>query len=139
MSRDKNCELKVLKDPLIPSGLGFATTKNSRWLSNLNHAILRQRGSDKIQILHQKWFFNGGCNLDELEAIKVRLSIDNFGGYIIVLIGTIAGCFFMLIPERIYFKYFRNKISKALRKFFMWCEHGTVKRHRKKYELNPEE
>ncbi|XP_066933067.1 glutamate receptor ionotropic, NMDA 2B-like [Clytia hemisphaerica] len=118
VSRDRQCELKVRKDTLITSGLGFAFRKDFKWWSNFNQAVLRYRENDELQNIHSKWFFNGGCNNDGPETPKIRLGINHFGGLILLLIGCVVVSFPLLLPEHLYFRYLKGTFNKRIRNFF---------------------
>ena len=118
VSQDRECELKVQKDQLKSSGLGFALRKNFQWLSNFNQAVLRYRESDELLNLHRKWFFNGGCSNNGPGTVKIQLGINHFGGLFLLVIGTMLIGFPLLLPEHLYFKYLKGTFNERLRNLF---------------------
>ena len=118
VSNDQSCGLRVHKDTLMQGGYGFAMNKDLIHAPNINQAVVKLTTNPReINTLYNKWFQNA-CAASLSTPSMVRLSINHFGGLIMILCVTAALCFPMLLPEHMYERHFKDKISGRIKDFF---------------------
>lgn len=115
LSKDQSCQLRLVADSLFRFGLGFATKKNLPWKVLIDQMLLKHRERETFAILQNKWFSNI-CQPTFFASTKNQLSINRFGGIILILILTAILSFPLLFPEYLYSKYLESKITKFLRR-----------------------
>ena len=126
VSRDTNCELRSIKDSIPASGFGFVMNKKSAWTKYIDASILKRREGEQLIDIQKKWL-GKVCKPTQFTSTKKQLGINHFGGIVILLAGTLVMCFPLLLPEYLYYKYFRNRISNVIR-------NGLRKNSIQKYE-----
>lgn len=98
---------------------------------NINQAVVKYATSThEINSLFHKWFQNT-CTVVMTTPTMVRLSINHFGGLILILCVTGALCFPLLLPEHLYERYFKDKISQRIKGIFV-RHHKDQQHHQNK-------
>ena len=116
-SKDRSCDLRLVEDNLLQSGIGFGMRKGFSTKSIIDDVVLKYREHEIITSLRKKWFSNI-CQRTFLAATQKRLTINRFGGIIFVLALTAILSFPLLIPEHLYTKYMKNIVLDKIRKIF---------------------
>ena len=103
-ANDNECKLSLMEDPIAKASNAFALKKNSPYLEEMNEVIQRLVDDEKINDMKKKWMTKF-CQPVFLVPSKTALSIESFGGLIMVLCVTMVLCFPLLLPETLYYKY----------------------------------
>ena len=103
----------------MQGGYGFAMNGRLIHAQNINQAVVKYTtSSHDISNLFHKWFQNT-CTAAMTTPTMVSLSINHFGGLILILCVTAALCFPLLLPEHLYERHFKDKISQRIKGIFV--------------------
>ncbi|XP_066913218.1 glutamate receptor ionotropic, NMDA 3B-like [Clytia hemisphaerica] len=121
LSKDRSCQLKLVKDKLYSFGLGFPMAKDFPYRELINQGILKFTSKDMIAELQAKWFDNI-CQPNFFVTSNTQLSIKFFGGLVFILAMTIIGALLFLYPEHLWWKYFHEKVLKLMKRKILKSE-----------------
>lgn len=121
----------MTKDNLYQTGLGFALNKKLKMKSALNQAILRHREDDHFLDIGEQWFVQL-CHPKVLVETTLPLTINHFGGIILVLIVTAVLSVPLIYPETYYYRYYHNKLSNRIIKTLSRISIKRITEHKRK-------
>lgn len=106
-AKNNLCELRLQKETLFQGTDGFATRKNLTWSATINEPILYFSEQGEVLRIYKRWFADI-CKDVSTTPKTVLLDINHFGRLIFILCVTTLACFPKLLPEHVYYKYFKN-------------------------------
>ncbi|XP_057317108.1 glutamate receptor ionotropic, NMDA 2B-like isoform X2 [Hydractinia symbiolongicarpus] len=112
LSRDSTCQIRLVRDALLETGLAFGIKRGQSLKLLLDAIVLKHVEQETLVQLQKKWF-PSICQ-PSLAMENHKLSINHFGGLIMLLISTAFSAVLLLYPERIYYKYIDKYISRKL-------------------------
>ena len=118
LSKDKTCEMRVVRDKMFQVGLAFGIKKDLSWKSLINQAMLNLQGRESITNLRKKWF-HPVCQPKFFVTENTPFTIIKLSGLIFLLILTIVVAFLLLISENWSYKYVREPLLNWIKKIIL--------------------
>eukprot|EP00112_Aurelia_sp_Birch-Aquarium-sp1_P012003 Seg2519.5 transcript_id=Seg2519.5/GoldUCD/mRNA.D3Y31 product="Glutamate receptor ionotropic NMDA 1" protein_id=Seg2519.5/GoldUCD/D3Y31 len=119
LSKQSKCELKITGQPIGQSGFALAFGKGSTWTDRFSYEILKLKESGALAELDKKWLATTCLEQSNL-LMPESLSLEYFGGLVLVVAISFGAMFLMLPLEYAYRKYPRRPITAMINTYSIW-------------------
>ena len=119
LSKQSKCELKITGQPIGQSGFALAFGKGSSWTDRFSYEILRLKEAGALTELDKKWLA-ATCLEQSSLLMPESLSLEYFGGLVLVVAISFGAMFLMLPLEYAYRKYPRRPINAMIDTYSVW-------------------
>ncbi|GFS95347.1 glutamate receptor ionotropic, NMDA 2B [Nephila pilipes] len=111
--QDNECRLLTVGSWYAMTGYGFALSKNSKYLSMFNRAMIQYRENGDLERLQRFWL-QGACKPKHKKRnVSKPLDVNQFMSAFLLLGCGVLFTILVLLLEHIYFKYIRQHLEKT--------------------------
>ena len=104
-SKQRNCELKLVKETVLQASYGVGVRKGSPWKFRIIESILRCHESVQLIQLNAKWD-EGPCSIaGNMTENHKNLPLEYFGGVYVLLTVAMLVSSLLLVAEHLYYRY----------------------------------